>query len=432
VVGLFHSNEVPVRMQFLGMVPEPSTLTFPRKVGIVIYALIATGALCVIVPICALLIGTLFAWVVEWAGVHLGEYGSWMGLIFALYAAYADIVIGPVFWWRLSAKKLGLAPLTNKRGTISVATFFSLTLIWVLWGEQAISNPPHLEDVSDDGRYVLAQEYLRGSSSIFFRIDTRTGAASPLTMTGHGFDSFANFSPDGSQIVFAHSDDEKNYTIMLADASGSNPHALLAQGGNDSSPRFSQDGRTIYFIRTEGNGIDLFSSTLDGKVVTQLTHERYTSKLGPYLRAGPVVSPDGKQMVYVTVDDRLQLCSLSGTNQKPADLLFPLPGTPSSRNYVSAYFSPDSKAILFMAATDGKDRYGYDIYRLEIDSREVRNLTRNHAYASDFCLSVGGKEAVFLKWKFSRFQRLPRSFQLELMDMQSGSITPINITGLPK
>lgn len=408
----------------------PPNLSTAKKFWSILSALFGALALCVVVPICALLIGTLAAWVITATGLfHLGEYAAWMGIIFGLYAAYADIIVGPVAWWRLSAKKLGLAPGTRKNGTIAVGAFFSLAMLWVLWGEKAITNPANLLDVTDDGRYVLAQEYAHGSSTVY-KVDTATGVAIRLPLTGHGRDSFANFSPSGGQIVFAHTDDEKNYKIMVADSSGNNPHRLLAEEGNDSWPRFSPDGRTIFFIRTEGNGFDLFSSTLEGKNIVRLTHQHYTFELGPYVQ-GLAVSPDRRQMLFVTLDDRLQLWSLSGAGQKPTDLLFSLPGAPSSRNYVSAYFSPDNDAILFMAASDEKEGYGYEIYRLELASRQVQKLTHNNAYASDFRLSIQGKKAAFLKWKFSRFQKLPRSFQLQLMDMQSGQVTPVNITGLP-
>jgi Tol biopolymer transport system component len=395
--------------------------------------MIGALALCIVFPICSFLLGSLLSWIVTASGLfHLGEYGAWMGIMFGLYAAYADIVVGPVFWWTLCAKRLSLPLRTKRIGTIAVAAPFCFALIWVLWGEQTVSHPIHLEDVSDDGRYVLAKEDAPGSSTLY-RIDTATGVASRFrAATGHGSDSFANFSPDASEIVYAHSDDEKNYTIMLADVSGTNPHPLLTDHGNDSWPRFSYDGRTIYFIRTQGNGFDLFSSTLDGKDVRQLTHEHYTFELGPYLQATPVVSSDGKEMLFVTLEDRLQLCFLSGPNQKPSDLLFSLPGAPSSRNYVSAYFSADDEAILFMAASEGKHGFSYEIYRLDLKSRRVQQLTQNSAYSSDFRLSVRGKKAVFLKWKLSRFQKLPRSFQLELMDMQSGKIIPIDVTGIAK
>jgi len=222
---------------------------------------------------------------------------------------------------------------------------------------------------------------------------------------------------------------------MLTDLAGQNPRPLLASGANDSWPRFSRDGQTIYFVRTTGEsnhkGFDLFSTSLDGRNVTQLTRQHFNFNGEPYLQAAPVLSSDGKQLLFTT-SESLELCSLSSPHPQPSNLLFHLPNTPPSRQYVSAYFSPDDRGIVFMAASEGKDGYGYDVYRVDLPSRRVEKLTKNNGYASDFRLSVGGNKAVFLKWKFSRFQKLPRSFQLELMDMKSGRVTPVNFTGLPR
>ncbi len=414
------------------MALESSNLSAFEKSKIIAQALLEAVKVVIVVPICAFFLATVFVFIIAIThAFELGEYGAWLGIIFALYAAYADIVIGPVVWWRVSAKRLGVSRKTNTIGTTAVSLFFAVVLFSVVWGEQAITNAPHLEDVSDDGRYVLATG---PDSSSLYKIDTTSRIATLLPTTWQRrAGSYAALSPDSSQIAFAHSDDEKNYTIMLMDINGKSSHPLLNQGGNDSWPRFSRDGRTIYFIRTAGNGFDLFSSTLDGKNVTQLTHQHYTFKLGPYLQAAPAVSSDGKQLLlFAAGDEALQLCSLASANQKPSNLVFQLPNAPRSRIYVSAFFSPDDKGILFMAASEGKGGYAHDAYRLDLASRDVQKLTENNGYASDFRVSVSGTKAAFLKWKLSRFQKLPRSFQLQLMDIPSGRVTPVNFKGLPE
>lgn len=413
---------------------ESSNLSIPKKIGIILYGLLAAAATVVLVPICAFLLALAFTLVnqaTHW--IELGETQAWLGIIFAVYAIYADIVIGPLVWWRVSAKRLGLSRKVNSIGTAAVIAVFSVVCFYVVYGEQAITNPAHLEDVSDDGKFVLAGSYVPGSSALY-KIDSSTGNVSRLTAASQGYEAEASFSPDGTQIVFAYSKNEHDYTIMLTDLDGQNPHPVLAEGGSDSWPRFSRDGRTIYFVRTTGApdpGFDLFSTSLDGSNVTQLTHHHFSFNDEPYLQAAPIVSSDGKQLLFTT-NQSLLLCSLSGPSQQPSNLLFQLPNAPPSRQYVSAYFSHDDQGIVFMGATEGKNGYDYDAYRVDLPSRKVQKLTENNGYASDFRLSAGGNKAVFLKWKFSRFQKLPRSFQLQLMDMQSGTVKPINFKGLPK
>ena len=414
---------------------ESSNLSIPNKIGIILYGLLAGAAAVVLVPICAFLLALAFTFVnhaTHW--IELGETDAWLGLIFALYAVYADIVIGPLVWWRVSAKRLGLSRKVNGIGTAAVIAVFSVVCFYVVYGEQAITNSPHLESVSDDGKFVLAGSYVPGSSALY-KIDSSTGNVSRLTGVSQGYEAEASFSPDGTQVAFAYSKNGQDYTIMLTDLAGQNPHPVFAEGGSDSWPRFSRDGRTIYFVRTTGTpdqkGFDLFSTFLDGSNVTQLTHQHFSFDGEPYLQAAPILSSDGKQLL-LTTGQSLLLCSLSGPNQQPSNLLVQLPNAPPSRQYVSAYFSQDDQGVVFMAATEGRNGYDYDAYRVDLRSRKMQKLTENNGYASDFRLSAGGNKAVFLKWKFSRFQKLPRGFQLQLMDMQSGTVTPINFKGLPK
>jgi Tol biopolymer transport system component len=414
---------------------EFATLSLFEKVRIVLGGLLAATAAVVIVPIAALFLGVAFTWLNAATGwFELGETGAWLGVIFGLYALYADIVIGPAVWWRVCAKRLRLSRTVNNIGTATVVTFFSLLCFWVVNGERAITKNAHLEDVSDDGKYVLAGS-VDSSSSTLYKIDTSNGATSELMPTLHGYETEASFSPDGSQVVFAYSNNhEQDSTIMLTDLAGKQLHPVLAEGGNDSWPRFSPDGHAIYFIRTSGTsnqkGFDLFSTSLDGKSVKQLTHQNFGFNGELYLRAAPVVSPDGDHLLFTT-NEALKMTALSGTDQRPNNLLFELPDAPQSRQYVSAYFSPDNRAIVFMGATEGSKGYDYDAFRVDVLSRRVQKLTHNRGYASDFRLSVRGNKAVFLRWKLSRFQKLRRGFQLQLMDMQSGTITPISFSGLP-
>jgi Tol biopolymer transport system component len=59
---------------------------------------------------------------------------------------------------------------------------------------------------------------------------------------------------------------------------------------------------------------------------------------------------------------------------------------------------PDGKSILFMAASDGKHGYDYDVYRLDLGTGTLERLTNGNGYATDLKVSADGNTAVFLKW----------------------------------
>ncbi len=413
-----------------------SGLRAGRKIGAVLYGLLAGIAVFIILPLGALVLGIAFMLINQATHlIELGEAEAWLGILFAQYAFYAAFVIGPIVWWKVCARRLAFSRRVNRLGTTAVIVVFSIVCGWVVFGEQAIEMNINLEAVTNDGKLGIADYTPQGSSTLY-KIDTNSGVASPLTPTLRGYETDAAFSPDGQQVVFTYSDDERNHRIMLTDVSGSNPHPLLPhEGGNDSMSRFSPDGKTVYFVRSEstanGSAFDLFSTSVSGENTTQLTSQHFSLKRELDFLRFWALSSDGKELLF-TREESLLLYSLSNPDKAPSPVVFQMPKAPSNRQYVSAYFSPDDRGIVFMGAAEGKDGFDYDAYRLDLGSRQLQKLTANNGYASDFRLSPNGAKAVFLKWKYSRFQKLPRSYQLQLMDMQSGTVTPVTITGFPK
>jgi len=61
------------------------------------------------------------------------------------------------------------------------------------------------------------------------------------------------FSPDGARLAVV-SNKSGRARIWIMSAAGAEPHALLSDEGSESSPRWSRDGRSIAFLRTEGAG----------------------------------------------------------------------------------------------------------------------------------------------------------------------------------
>ncbi len=318
------------------------TSTIFQRILIIVYGLLAAIAVVVLLPIAAFVLALVFVWinhVAHW--VELGETEAWLGMILALYAMYAGIVVGPLVWWRVSANRLNLPRKANNLGTLIVFAVFGFVALWVVEGERGTTASTNLEAVSDDGKSVVAS-VVRSDSRTLYRIDTSKGHANPLTsLPAYAYG--ADFSPDGKQIVFTHSTNQESHTLMITDLEGKNTQALLRDGGNDSWPRFSRDGKTVYFVRTANpccRNFDLFSTSLDGKTVIQLTHQNFDSSFRFIL----VLSSDGSRLLF-TRQDSLLLFSLSGPTRAPEELIFPLPNALSPRMYVSAISHPMTRAL---------------------------------------------------------------------------------------
>jgi dipeptidyl aminopeptidase/acylaminoacyl peptidase len=139
-----------------------------------------------------------------------------------------------------------------------------------------------------------------------------------LTPNSTADETDPHFSFDGTKIVYEQQDlQESDVVIMNSD--GTNRQVLTNDGNpapNDSNPTFSQDGR-IYFQsdRTQQNVPQIYVMNQDGSGQTALTS-------GPGANFDPDVSPDAKQVVFVSTRDDpmflegdLYLMNADGSNQ---------------------------------------------------------------------------------------------------------------------
>src|ERR1700730_8221132 len=114
-----------------------------------------------------------------------------------------------------------------------------------------IAELPRIIDpqLSPDGRYViymLSQAHWKADHPVWhvWRQDTRGGSPSQLTSGSNGdVPGTARWSPDGSSIVFV-----RDGQIALVPAGGGEPRQLTPHATGVSSPAWSADGTSIYFL----------------------------------------------------------------------------------------------------------------------------------------------------------------------------------------
>jgi dipeptidyl aminopeptidase/acylaminoacyl peptidase len=135
----------------------------------------------------------------------------------------------------------------------------------------------------------------------------------------------------------------------------------ITDDATDTEPAFSPDGRTIAFVR----GGDLYSIRPDGSGQRQLTS-------GGDLDSAPLVSPDGKRVVF-------ERRAAAGA---PADLLSVrvLGGglhalTSGAEDDHQADFSPDGRTIVFVRDSGGPTTKE-DLYSMRASGRGLARLTR--------------------------------------------------------
>jgi Tol biopolymer transport system component len=306
------------------------------------------------------------------------------------------------------------------------------------WSE---TSPGRMEsvDVSPDGK-TIAVDFIKDKRSHIYLIALDTGDATRLTNDNKGEESDPNFSPDGKHIAYTYfPPDGERSRIMVRNAGGSDLHAWSPSGDNvrDFSPVFSPDNKTMIFSRSRFYGNyspiaqphyhawDFYAGDVNGTNIRQLTDESFykTSRLS--------VSPDGKSMVVVTESldspEQISIYSLDHA-EKPSRVLRPrVPGR--ERIYNCPNFMPDGKSILFLAATEGRRFYDYDVYRLDLQTGAIERLTKRNGYATGLRVFADGKTAAFLKWRSDR-HATPVESELYLLDIQSHNVSPMKVNGL--
>ena len=164
--------------------------------------------------------------------------------------------------------------------------------------------------------------------------------AGRITMT-----SWPAVSPDGSTVVFEWRDD-----LWLVSSDGGRAERITAHPARDSYPKFSPDGKTIYFCSTRAGNLQLFSMPAGGGPATQ--HSFHSS--GGFLES---ISPDGRTAILRGERDepgfrpyRLILIDLH--NEAPERYLFDEKGG-------SASWLPDGSGVLFCREGEQLYRKGY-------------------------------------------------------------------------
>jgi Tol biopolymer transport system component len=174
---------------------------------------------------------------------------------------------------------------------------------------------------------------------------------------------------------------------------------------------------------------DFYASDLDGTNLRQLTNESF------YMASPASVSPDGRSMVVTTeglyIHRQICIYSLDAPGPPTKSLRPHVPREADHKDPILNYpnFMPDGKSILFMAASNGKHGYDYDIYCVDTQTGSLERLTIGNGYATNLRVSVDGKTAVFLKWRSDR-NATPIESEIYLLDIESRKIAPLKVAGL--
>ncbi len=190
------------------------------------------------------------------------------------------------------------------------------------------------------------------------------------------------WSPDGKWIAYSKADLTRNSDIYLIPSAGGEEHKMTFDSFNELNPRFSPDGRKLFFVRNEGGGF----GGADGERSTQiysimLEHQDHDPG-DPEERAEAATDATADQ-----AGDGTARRPAAQRNQPPKDVNIDWAGLKRRTRQVTrmpfAVFNyaiaPDNRTIVFVTTEPASTRSIPVIYSIQDDGRRLTRIAAGTA-----------------------------------------------------
>ncbi|MGA9115478.1 MAG: hypothetical protein WB626_01745 [Bacteroidota bacterium] len=186
------------------------------------------------------------------------------------------------------------------------------------------------------------------------------------------------------------------------------------------SPFWSVDGSRIFFFGHVFGlpGYDLYAVDPLGGVACMLMRDSTAKRR-------PILSPDGTRIAYLAAElgrhfSQAHVWVMHADGTHPRDL------TPFFSNWENIQWSPDSRAVVFEGGVEDSGAINYQIVRADVETGEIRMLTRG-LYGNRFpCFMRDGRRIAYLSGRIST----PFGGKIWVMDADGSNPRPVDTTSM--
>lgn len=239
--------------------------------------------------------------------------------------------------------------------------------------------------LSPDGRRIAFTSDRSGASEVW--VADRDGSKPVQLTEGPGrLQSYARWSPEGKQLVFASQAEDGHWAVYAVDAAGGQPRRLTPPAFNATGPQWSRDGSSLYFASDRTGRAEVWRMPAEGGQPVQITTEGGIAFTESW---------DGQTLYYVR--DR--------NMRAPPLFSRPLAGGPEQRVlYATITYAVTKDGIYFCAGFDKRGVYPLEF--LPFGGSESRVLARLDLRPEDLNVSADGQTIVFVASKSDRWSEM--------------------------